>query len=166
MPDALNYYRNLANAAWNAGAKPIPISAFAQPWLPAAYPPTTADGPVPRLPLIVLNRPESVRPGVPFQDAALTAAIQILRSARQDSMVRIAKIEVDQSDNICLNMQDGLSIQFGQVEDYPSKYALVRRIYSREPDIARKLVAINVSCPSFPACTPRSLLPQGESLTR
>jgi cell division septal protein FtsQ len=144
-------------ALFSTAAKDRP-TAFPTPetlW-PSAPAPTVATGPEPILPLVVLEGPRPVRPGVPFHDPALNAAIQILHAARRDGVVRIAKIEVDQSDNMCLNMEDGLPIQFGQVEDYPAKLTLVRRIYRQEPDIARRLAAINVSCPSWPACTPRS----------
>ncbi|HZO91053.1 MAG TPA: FtsQ-type POTRA domain-containing protein [Chthonomonadaceae bacterium] len=112
-----------------------------------------------RLPLVALAGARAVQLGVALDDPALTAAIQIWQSARQDKMVRIAKIEVDQSGNICLNMLDGIPIQLGQAEDLPTKLALVRRIYAREPNIARRLVAVNLSCPSWPACTPRQPLP-------
>jgi cell division septal protein FtsQ len=112
-----------------------------------------------RLPLVTLARPMTVQPGVPLNDTALSAAIDILQSAQRQRLVRIAKIEVDQSDNICLNMQDGVVVQLGQAEDFPQKLALVQRIYTWEPDIARRLVAINLSSPAWPAYTPRNLTP-------
>ncbi|HZP84857.1 MAG TPA: FtsQ-type POTRA domain-containing protein [Chthonomonadaceae bacterium] len=109
-----------------------------------------------RLPLVTLARPMTVQPGVPLNDTALSAAIDILQSAQRERLVRIAKIEVDQSDNICLNMQDGVVVQLGQAEDFAKKLALVQRIYTWEPDIARRLVAINLSSPAWPAYTPRN----------
>lgn len=112
-------------------------------------------GPETVLPLIELQSPRAVRAGTAFNDDAIDAAIRIAETTRQDNLVRIAKIEVDLSDNLCLNMQDGLPIQIGQVEDLPAKLALVRRIYEREPDVAQRVSAINLTCPSWPACTPR-----------
>lgn len=110
-------------------------------------------------PLVVLDRSRAVRPGIPFNDDLLLATIQVYDSCRKMPMVRIAKIEVDQSDNICLNMQDGVTVQFGRTDALTAKLALLRRIYTREPDIAQRLVAINLSCPTWPACTPRVAQP-------
>lgn len=120
---------------------------------PAAPVPLPADA---RLPLVTLSRPMTVQPGIPLNDTALSAAIGILQSAQREKLVRIAKIEVDQSDNICLNMQDGVAVQLGQAEDFAKKLALVERIYTWEPDIARRLIAINLSSPAWPAYTPRN----------
>jgi cell division septal protein FtsQ len=112
-----------------------------------------------RLPLVVLERPRPVHLGDPFNEDAVTAAIQILQSAQEAFPVRIAKIEVDQTDDMCLNMQDGLPILLGKADALPTKLALVRRIYAREPDVAHRLAAINLTCPTWPACTPRDADP-------
>ena len=107
------------------------------------------------LPAVVLDRPRVLRPGVPLQDDLVLAAMQTYAAFRKQPGTHIAKIEVDQSDNICLNMQDGVVVQFGNTDALAPKIALLQHIYEREPDIAQRLVAINLSCPTWPACTPR-----------
>jgi len=108
------------------------------------------------LPAVVLDRPRALRPGVPLQDELVLAAMRTYAAFRKQPGIRIAKIEVDQSDNICLNMQDGVVVQFGNTEELAPKIAMLQHIYAREPDIAQRLMAINLSCPTWPACTPRS----------
>ena len=98
---------------------------------------------------------EMQRPMV--DDHAVLAAIRIYQAARQGKVVRIAKIDVDLNGNMCLNMQDGVLIQFGQDTEIPDKLKLIRDIYSSGVDIASRLAVINVTCPSNAACTPRSL---------
>ena len=66
-----------------------------------------------RLPLIVWQRPTVVKPGTVFNDGALQSALALSRWAQKETAVHLAKIEVDQSDNICLNMKDGIPIKFG-----------------------------------------------------
>ncbi|HLV80205.1 MAG TPA: FtsQ-type POTRA domain-containing protein [Chthonomonadaceae bacterium] len=111
-----------------------------------------------RLPSLVLDRPLPIRPGVPLRDEAVKAAMRAYGAFRKGAGIHIAKIEVDQSGNICLNMQDGVAVQFGNTEELAPKIALLQRIYAREPDIAQRLIAIDISCPTWPACTPRSVL--------
>jgi cell division septal protein FtsQ len=93
--------------------------------------------------------------GRPIQDDGVRAALYILRSTQADTTVPIAKIEVDQSDNLCLNMRDNTPIRLGQAEDLDAKLGQVRRICRSQPNLAKSFVAINLTCPSKPACTPR-----------
>ena len=117
------------------------------------------------LPHVVLQRPRDVQPGAAFADSALDAAILTLRTLKNDPALPSAKIEVDRSDNLCLNMQDGLKVRFGSPEETEAKIKLVLSIYHREPTIAQRLLAVNLSCPSWPACTPRkpTALPAGST---
>jgi cell division protein FtsQ len=118
-----------------------------------------------RLPIVAWQRPTVVKAGTPFGDHALQTALSLFRWAQGESGVHVAKIEVDQSDNICLNMKDGIPIKFGPDTDLESKQTLVANLYRREPDIARRIQQIDVSCPSDVACTPRVVLPVPASTT-
>ncbi len=111
------------------------------------------------LPRVIFPPAMPVRCGVRIDDPSLATAAQILRQTRQGTAVRIAKIEVDQSHNLCLNMQDGILIRIGQAESINTKMAIIRRIYTRRPDIARTLATIDVTCPSAPACRLRAPQP-------
>lgn len=108
-----------------------------------------------RLPRVVMQAARPVQMGVPVGDVALNASLEILQKTTQESSSSILKIAVDQNDNICLNMRDGVQFQLGQAENIPVKIALVNGIYAREPNIGKTLAAVNISCPSAPACTPR-----------
>lgn len=108
-----------------------------------------------KLPLVTLGRERPVELGVTLNDAALREVITILQSGGTDIWGRVAKIEVDQNDFLCLNMNDGIKVQLGDTGELPKKVALIQRIYAREPDVALRLVAINLTCPDWPACTLR-----------
>lgn len=118
-----------------------------------------------RLPLIVWQQPKAVQPGVVFGDHALQSALALSQWAQKETAVRLTKIEVDQSDNICLNMKDGIPIKFGPDSELESKQTLVANLYRRDPNIAQRIQEIDVSCPSDVACTPRVILPTPASNT-
>lgn len=106
-------------------------------------------------PTIVLARPQSVRPGRTLDDAALRTSLAIVQQWQASASARIAKIEVDRNDNLCLNMQDGMKVVLGQADELSAQLTMLQRIYAREPDVAHCLLAINLSSPAWPACTPR-----------
>ncbi|HLK59361.1 MAG TPA: FtsQ-type POTRA domain-containing protein [Chthonomonadaceae bacterium] len=108
-----------------------------------------------RLQHVVLEGSPVLQPGVALASASVLTAIQIFRSVWNDPVVRIAKIQVDQNDNLCLNMRNGIRIRFGRNEAIDTKLQLTRRALAKEPDIAARLEEINLSCPEAPACTPR-----------
>lgn len=112
-----------------------------------------------RLPLIVWQQPTPVKPGSLFGDHALQSALALSLWAQKETGVHLAKIEVDQSDNICLNMKDGIPIKFGPDTDLEAKQKLVVTLYRRDPNIAQRIAKIDVSCPTDVACTPRVILP-------
>ena len=107
------------------------------------------------LPHIALLRPRPVTVGASLNDTALDAALEALDQAASAPFLPIAKIEVDLSDNLCLNMQDGIKARLGSPEDIPKKMGLLAAAYRQEPNLASRLLAINLSCPEWPACTPR-----------
>lgn len=111
-----------------------------------------------RLPEIVFKQPVDVVPGRSASTPGLLAAIQVLQRLEHERAVRVAKIVIDQNDNLCLNMLDGMQLDLGRPDDIDSKIDQVQRIYARDADIGRRLLAINLSCPSSPACTPRLAL--------
>lgn len=106
------------------------------------------------LPQVELARSRPLRLGSPQNDPTLQECLSITRTLRNAPMVRIAKIEVDQSDNLCLNMHDGVRIKLGQAEDTGAKLAILQRVYTRERNVAQQMTAINLSCPEAPAYTP------------
>ncbi|MCS6776979.1 MAG: cell division protein FtsQ/DivIB [Chloroherpetonaceae bacterium] len=107
------------------------------------------------LPFIELQRGEELQPGRPLADPVVTSLIQLARSNEPSLWLRIAKIEVDPQDNLCLNMLDGVRIDLGNTEELARKFRLVQMIYEREPGISQRLRAINLSNPDWPACVVR-----------
>lgn len=119
------------------------------------------------LPPIALLRSRPVTIGLSLNDTGLDAALEALEKAHSDPFLHIAKIEVDLTDNLCLNMQDGIKARLGSPEDIPKKIALLSAAYRQEPSLASRLLAINLSCPDWPACTPRktAVAPASETPT-
>jgi cell division septal protein FtsQ len=105
------------------------------------------------LPRVDVDRSVDVRMGVPLQDDALLAAIRIYRDAPHQQMARIAEINVDAAENMCLNMSDGLRVRLGQPEDLDAKMQYIQRVYELDPNVCSHMLSINLSVPKQPACT-------------
>ncbi len=110
-------------------------------------------GPARSLPHMTLENQSAVRFGAPIGGESVVAAIRLYRNAPQQPMVRIAKIKVDPSGNMCLNMMDGIQVQLGQPEDLAAKMKYIRRVYELDPKVGSRMVAINLSVLKQPACT-------------
>lgn len=106
-----------------------------------------------RLPHVEVEKAINVRPGVPMADPSLLAAIKLYRDAPSQPMVHIAKIRVDPAGNMCLNMIDGIQVLLGQPEDLPEKMQYIQHVYTLDPDVCSRMLAINLSVPKQPACT-------------
>ena len=117
--------------------------------------------PTPKLPHLVLQRNLTIAAGKSLNDVALNQTLALLKEAETGLVSRIEKILIDPQGNLCLNMRDGVAIQFGQAENLGAKWETVQRIYTREPAIAQRMTGINLSVPEKPACTPRITLPEG-----
>jgi hypothetical protein len=112
-----------------------------------------------RLTPIVLNSSETPRPGTVIADVPVRTASLILRQTHSDSTPQIAKIEIDRSTNIWLNMSTGVRVKFGHCEDVDKKIAMMRRLLSHDP--GARFAEINVTCPDWPAGTLRETMNQG-----
>lgn len=108
-----------------------------------------------RMPLLVLRGKLGLQLGISSTNAAFRAARQLLLNGRQDTPLRIASIEIDRNDNICLNMEDAVRVHFGSQEQSDSKVNLLVRIYRQDPKIGQRISEIDISCLQMPACIPR-----------
>lgn len=108
------------------------------------------------LPEIVANMNSVIEPGVAVDLPGVAGALSVVEMAKRGKPIQIAKIEVDQNADLCLNMQDSVAIRLGQVEDLPQKLTLVHRIYEEKPDIGTEVARIDLRCLDAPACLPRS----------
>lgn len=122
--------------------------------------------PTPRLPHLVSAQKVTPIAGKPLSDLAVTQTLALLKSADSGLVSRIEKIVIDPQGNLCLNMSDGVAIQFGQAENLGTKWDTVQRIYSRDPAIAQRMTGINLSVPEKPACILRemNLEPENETV--
>jgi len=115
------------------------------------------------LPIIEMMADWKVRHGVPIAAPGVAEALFIARESVGEKPFRMAKIEVDQNADMCLNMQDNIAIRLGQADDLAAKLALVRRIYAEAPDIGTEVQVIDLRCPEAPVCIPR---PPGKAAPR
>lgn len=113
------------------------------------------------LPEISVAGPAEARPGERVDAPGVPEALKLAAeaagaaSARGAKPLPIARIEVDQSAELCLNMRDSVAIRLGQADDLSTKIALVERIYQERPDIGTAVLSIDLRCPQMPACLPR-----------
>lgn len=113
-------------------------------------------GLVGRLPDVEAQSPMRLRLGAPALDFGVEGALAIEEAAARDNLVRIARIEVDSGDNLCLNMVDGLLVLLGKSDDLNTKLSRLHSLYAHEPGIAARVVSVNLTCPTAPAYTPRT----------
>jgi cell division septal protein FtsQ len=104
-----------------------------------------------RLKPIFLNSSKAPKLGAVFADTATDTAAQILHRTQADAVLRIAKIEIDQSTNIWLNMSAGIRVKFGLCDDVDKKITMLRKLLSHEREA--RFSEINLSCPDWPAGT-------------
>ncbi len=105
-----------------------------------------------RLPKVELVGWKSPSIGEPVRSLALETILEQLPHNNLDAAARIAKIQVDQSDNICLNMKDDLRINFGSWADWEQKMSLTQRLYRVEPNASNRFLSVNLSVPASPVC--------------
>lgn len=101
------------------------------------------------LPAVYLSEPVPARVGVEIESAAIRTAAQILQRTQMDAAMRCAKIEVDQSTNIWLNMSTGVRIKFGDCSAIDAKISMMKRLLSNGRGM--QFSEINVSSPEWPA---------------
>ena len=111
------------------------------------------------LPIVQLSPSYTVTPGILMSDDAIQSAIQILKNAHYRQLAGIAKIDIDQNGNLCLNMADGIVFFLGQAKNIQAKMEKVRLIYLKSPHIARRMLSINLSCLENPVCVLRPTPP-------
>jgi len=111
-----------------------------------------------RLPEISYRSACLVSQGAQVSTPGVAEALAAVTFAAHGKPLGIAKIEVDQNADICLNMMDKVAIRIGQNDKLAAKFALFRRIYDERPDIGADVESIDVRCPEAPACLPRGIV--------
>jgi len=106
--------------------------------------------PNPKLPELACKVPKPITLGKPIKTSAFISATNCLRLARGKKNFRVRKITVDQSNDLCLNVQDGLLIRLGRPQHIEDKLDKAERTMELVPD----LEYIDVTCPEAPALKP------------
>lgn len=127
-------------ATWQVDATATPIRTIAAP---AGRPILTSANVV------------DIKAGQPLSDPETQEAVRIVANGGIPDAPRIAKIVVDPSGELCLNMVDGVTVQLGHVDGLRDKLALVRRIYRSDRAIAATVATISVRYPQAPVCALR-----------
>lgn len=110
-----------------------------------------------RLPLIHMATLQTAQPGQRVEHPVLAAALEIAARSSGTNPLPLTKIEIDQNEELCLNMQGDLLIRLGHMEELNGKIELVKRIYAQDRAIGERVAAIDLRCPTALSCTPRKV---------
>ena len=117
-----------------------------------------ADG-IGKLRMVTFTTKDKVLVGSAVKFDLLGTVTSILKNTGSDRLLRIVKIEVDHSNNIWLNMDNGVRIRFGDKDKVAEKLAMIRRLLSSDPKQGSAFDEINVSNPDWPAIREHVSLP-------
>jgi cell division septal protein FtsQ len=114
-----------------------------------------ADRAVLQLPVIQMATLESTLPGHQVDHPVLQSALDIVARCAGANPLPLTKIEIDQNEELCLNMQGDVLIRLGRTEELNGKIELVRRIYTQDRAIGERVAAMDLRYPNAFSCTPR-----------
>lgn len=106
-------------------------------------------------PLVVLPAGSITSDGKCTAKKSVKSAIECLRVCREYK-IETKKISVDLEGNVCFNISDGLYAKLGQPVNIREKIAKIATMLQKEPDIAERIIYIDVSCIEFPVVKPKS----------
>lgn len=103
-----------------------------------------------KLPVLSCDLPKGVVPGVKLKDPSFNIAWQCLKTARSRGIAKIAKISVDQSDQLCLNVSDEFEIRLGRPEHLKEKLDIAAKALLQVPELRSRGGYIDVTCVEAP----------------
>lgn len=106
--------------------------------------------PNPKLPVLSCKVPAAIPLGRPIKTSGFTSGMECLRLARAKKSLQVGKITVDQNNDLCLNVRDGLLIRLGQPQQLGDKLDKAERSMQLVP----ALEYVDVTCPEAPALKP------------
>lgn len=107
--------------------------------------------PNPKLPMISCIVPQRIVLGKPIKTSAFLTAVECLQLATQEKKFLVGKITVDQNNDLCLNVRDGLLIRLGQPQHIEDKLDKAKQTM----ELGTDLEYVDVTCPEAPAFKPR-----------
>lgn len=107
--------------------------------------------PLPGVPVVQCSVPGRIAVGKKVEAPKFLAARRCLQLAEEKKNFRVAKITVDQNNDLCLNVRDGPQIRLGQAERLSEKLDIAGRAAEQIPGVGRRAEYIDVTCPEAPA---------------
>lgn len=104
-----------------------------------------------RLPLISCAVSNKIIPGRPLSSPAFKTARRCLLIAQTKKVFRPAKITVDQSGHLCLNVRDEFEVKLGTPEQLSRKLDLAEQVVEQVPEFRQRGMYIDVTCPDASA---------------
>ena len=104
-----------------------------------------------KLPLIACTISDRITLGRPLKSPAFKTARRCLLLAQAKKVFRPAKITVDQSGHLCLNVRDEFQVKLGTPEQLSRKLDLAEQVVEQIPEFRQRGVYIDVTCPDASA---------------
>jgi cell division protein FtsQ len=103
------------------------------------------------LPLITCGMVGSIRLGQQLRTPEFLIARNCLLLAKNKKMFNVAKLSVDQSQELCLNVRDGYQVKLGRPEQLSEKLDIAAQAVAQIPEFRERGEYVDVSCPEAPA---------------
>ncbi len=109
-----------------------------------------------RLPEVLFAEAQPITLGQQMNAFVMVFWLPLFKTTFGQNATTLQKIEVDPKGNLCLNMKDGLRVQWGQGDMMlAERTALLQELYRREAMLASRFSELNLIAPDSPACRPR-----------
>lgn len=109
-----------------------------------------------RLPEVFFAEAQPITLGQQMNAFVMLSWLPLFKATFGQNTTTLQKIEVDPKGNLCLNMKDGLRVQWGQGDMMlAERTALLQELYRREAMLANRFSELNLIAPDSPACRPR-----------
>lgn len=109
----------------------------------------------PKLPTILYAMPDRVILGKQIDSPIFNASVESLALAHRYGITRTGKITVDQNDDLCLNVRDGVEVRLGRPEQLARKIEIAAEYAKQSPNFWQHIKYIDVTCPEAPAYSPK-----------
>jgi cell division septal protein FtsQ len=109
-----------------------------------------------RLPEVFFAEAQPITLGQQMNAFVMVSWLPLFKTTFGQKATTLQKIEVDPKGNLCLNMKDGLRVQWGQGDMlFAERTALLQELYQREATLSNRFAELILIAPDSPACRPR-----------
>lgn len=106
---------------------------------------------MPGVPVVSCSVPGPITLGKQVKATIFLTARRSLQLAEQEKGFRVAKITIDQNNDLCLNVRDGVGIRLGQPERLDEKLEVARRLVEQVAEVRNGAEYVDVTCLEAPA---------------